>query len=293
MHIKNELGFKDEQLHLLLTYCKMIRKYPSISLNQFHKIYSEYSRRKTTTKLIKDGYQKKVILGPFLFANIGIEVRLFENINNPIKYLEECRQNKKTTLAYALEGGWSFIHFQYGASMIKFADSIIPHNYSVSNKYIENLTFEKKGKLSLDPYPHGWSEEHWKIFHLMREPQKVTFKEIVKETGMAWETFRKYYKEILNQCKPLSCFFPLGKEGYTYQLVTFRTAYEIGIYNALKCLNRTSWIYKADELIILVLCLFPRPKGINILTHYFKGLEEKGYIHDLRVCIPRKWIHNF
>jgi hypothetical protein len=115
----------------------------------------------------------------------------------------------------------------------------------------------------------------------------------MKETGLAWKTVKKYYMEIIEQCKVLSCFFPLGKEGYSLQLVTFKTDYEKGVVKALVKLNRTTFIYKADGIIILCLYLIPRPKDFNISTDKFKKLEEEGYIRDLHICTPRKWVQIF
>jgi hypothetical protein len=74
-------------------------------------------------------------------------------------------------------------------------------------------------------------------------------------------------------------------------LVTFKSEYEIGILKALKMLNRTSYIYKADGILILCLHVIPRPFDINISTKKFCDLEKKGYIRDLHVCTPIDWHH--
>jgi hypothetical protein len=275
-----------------LNYCKRIRKQPRIRYSEFHAKYHPYSRKQSTADLINAAYEHRVVTGPVLYANTGIEVKLFDNMDDPLEYLEECKRDKKTTLAYALYGDWSFVHFRYGANMLDFADSIIPNSYSNSGRYIEDIRIEEqKGKLPQDAYPHGWSDEHWNLYNIFRMPRSLTFREAGKMLNLSWETMKKYYHDILKQCKVHCCFFPLEKNGYSKQFVTFETEYEVSLLATLKELNRTTYIYKTGETIILILFLIPRPFDFNISTNFFKQLEERGYIKNLHVCTPRVW-HN-
>ncbi len=287
-------GFKEKHLKTLLNYCKMTKINPRIEYSKFHRKYKPYSREQSTIDLINAAYNQGVITGPVLYANVGIEVELLGYVDDPLEYLKICKEDKKTTLAYALHGDWSFIRFKYGASMLDFADSVLPNAYPNSGKYIEHIEIEeKKGTLPQDPYPHGWSDEHWNIYKSLRMPRSKTFREAGEQVGISWDSAKKYFYEVLKQCKIHSCFFPLGKEGYGHQIVTFKTEYEMSILRALENLNRTTYMYKTDEIIILILFLIPRPFDFNISTNMFKEFEEKGYIQDLHVCTPRQWHHTF
>ncbi|MGD2247642.1 MAG: hypothetical protein PVF58_04490 [Candidatus Methanofastidiosia archaeon] len=288
---KNQMGFTEKQLKFLLNYCKVTRKEPCITYQKFRKYYTTYSRRKSAADLIKKAYKREVITGPFLYANTGIEVEFFEDINDPMELLKEYENDDNTTLAYALHGDWNFIHFKRGASILQYADSIIPE--SISNGNIEDISFHEKGTLSSDVYPHGWLDEHWHVYNAMRTPRDITYFDAGNQIGLFWETVKKYYKEVLAQCKILNCFFPLGIKGYGHQLITFKTDYEIGVLKALKKLNRTTFIYKANGILILCLYLIPKPFNFNMSTDRFKELEENGYIRDVHICTPRKWIQNF
>ena len=287
-------GFKEKHLKILLNYCKMTKVNPRIEYSKFHKIYHPYSREQSTIDLINAAYKQRVITGPVLYANVGIEVELLDDVDDPLDYLRICKEDKKTTLAYALHGDWSFIRFKYGASMLDFADAVLPHSYPNSGKYIEYIKIEeKKGKVPEDPYPHGWSDEHWEIYRILGAPRSLTFRDVSNQIGLSWDSVKKYFNEVLKQCKILSCFFPLGKEGYSHQIMTFKTGYETSILNALENLDRTTYVYKTREIIILILFLVPRPFDFNVSTNTFKELEEKGYIRDLHVCTPRQWHYTF
>ncbi len=288
-----ELKFTNKHYNLLLNYCKAMKIDPRMSYARFHREYSYYNRRQSTIDLINKAYRSMVITGPVIYANVGIEVEFFDNINDPIKFLHECEQDNETTLAFALHGDWSFIRLKYGASMLEFSDSIIPNSYSENNFYIENIFFDEKGKLPVDPYPHGWSDDHWEIYRTMGAPRNHKIKDVIKRVDLSWGTVIKFFYEVCSQCKVLCGFFPLGRKGYSLQLVTFKTDYEIGLVNALKRLNRTTFIYKANGTIILCLNLIPRPFDFNISTKKFIDLEEKGYIRDLHVCTPIDWHQDF
>ena len=234
-----------------------------------------------------------VITGPVIYANVGIEVEFFDSLDDPVRFLHECEQDNETTLAFALYGDWSFIRFRYGAAMLEFTDSILPHTYSGDNSFLEDIYIDEKGKLPVDPYPHGWSDDHWEIYRLMGAPRNHKIRNVIKKVDLSWETVIKYFYEVCSQCKVLSGFFPLGRKGYSFQLITFKTDYEIGLVNALKKLNRTTFIYKANGIVILCLNLIPRPFDFNFSTKKFVDLEEKGYIRDLHVCTPVDWHQNF
>lgn len=171
--------------------------------------------------------------------------------------------------------------------MLEFTNTPLP-SYPALCK-IENIHFEEKGVLPRDKYPHGWNENDWMVYNAMREPRKKTYRELEKELGLSMFTIRKSYLEILKQCKTLVCFFPYSFEGYQYVLLTFKTKYEIGVEKALSRLDRTTYLYKYGELIILHLQVDPGAQEYNRATARFGELEEMGIIHDLRVSVPNKW----
>jgi hypothetical protein len=177
---KNQLGFTERQLKILLNYCKATRKDPRITYQKIHKYYSSYKLRQTTINLIQKGYTKEAITGPVLYANTGIEVSFMDDVDDPLRLLQKCETDTKTTLAFALDGHWSFIQFKHGANTLQYADSIIPYSYNTSGYDIEDLVFDEKGDLPKDVYPHGWSDWHWKLYSMMASPREVTFKYVMR-----------------------------------------------------------------------------------------------------------------
>ncbi|MGD2251266.1 MAG: hypothetical protein PVF58_22945 [Candidatus Methanofastidiosia archaeon] len=286
---KNKMGFTEKHLKVLLNYCKATLKDPRIKYSTIHKNFTDYSRVDHTISLIKKAYTREVITGPVLYTNTGVEVSFTNDIDNPMEYLRECKKDPKIIQAYALHGDWKFIQFKKGANTLQYVDSVLPHKVSNPGCYIEDLTFDEKGKLPEDPYPHGWSEDHWNLFRVMSSPRSVRVIDVKRKTGLAYETIVKYFDDILEQSKVHSGFFPLGRKGYSFQLLTFKTDFELGIVNTLKELNRSTFVYKTNGTLILCLHLMPRPMDFNFSTKKFLDLEEKGYIRDLHACTPIDW----
>jgi hypothetical protein len=287
---KNIAGFTQKHLKLLLKYCAATRNEPKISYSNFHKQYSYYFRRQSTFDLLKKAYDKEVIAGPLIYANVGIEVEILDNVDNHRRLLKESDTDPKIRLAYALCGGGqkSFIQFKRGASTLSFYQNVIPHYYSDDNS-IEEIVFKEKGKLPRDPYPHGWTETHWAIYEDFRFPRRKTFRDLGKELNLAWDTVKKYYEEVLEQCKVCTSFFPIGRSNYSFQIVVFETEYETSVLRALKKINHTSYLYKFNNTIILALFLEPHPGAYERSADHFANLEEMGIIHGLRVSIPRNY----
>jgi len=283
----NYSGFTDMQLETVLRFCKKTVQDPKITYSNFHRRFGTYNRRCTTSNAICKAYEKKVIFGPTLFCNNNIEVELMKTEESPLRLFRRKKKDPTTTLCMALCGDWSFVLFRRGANILEYFNSILPN--SLSNVKIEQLEFREKGKLERIEYPHGWDEIDWSVYHLFRKPRQVSFFLASKELNMSWKSVQQHYEKILKQCKTYMSFFPLGHEGYSYFLATFRTDFEIGVENALKRLDRTSFLYKARGTIILLLFTSPDPLAYNRVSERFEEMEEIGIIHDLRVCIPIRW----
>jgi hypothetical protein len=234
-----------------------------------------------------------VLSGPFIFCNKGIEVTLEKNGRSPLRMLEEKKRDGKTNYAIALCGDWSLISFKYGASMLQHTCTVIPSSLSSARTQVEDLLFDEKGTLSRDPYPERWDELDWKAYEILGSPREITYFKAGQNLGVSWKTVGNRFEKIMKQCKVLTCFFPLGYRGYNQLFVTFRTEYETGLIKALKRLDRTTYLWKYDNMIILNLFLLPDPMSPNRATGRFQELEEIGIIHDLHVSIPIQWYNVF
>lgn len=94
-----------------------------------------------------------------------------------------------------------------------------------------------------------------------------------------------YKTKDASYCKSLVAFFPRGYSGYARLLVTFKTKYETGLKESLEKLDRSSYLWKFNDTIILILFV----DDYNGTCEQFNVLEEIGMIHDLRVSIPIRY----
>ena len=274
--------------NLETAYLYFLEKFrnPRLSLTNFFKIQTAYKSENGLNSFILDTYNQKILMKPEIFCNSGLAVNLMKNSENQLELLKECRRDSRCTYAIALCGHWSFLKVKNGASDIKFVDRVIPTYPSDISPF--EITFSEKGKLKEDLYPHGWDEIDWEVYYLMKDPS-ISFTKAIRDSEkngsrLSRPTIRKRFKKILKDCKIQMNFFPRGYRGYDQVCFTFRTKYEIGLHNALKKIDRTSYLWKVRDFIILILFV----EHYCATVRHFKEMEENGLIRNLTVSIPNR-----
>ena len=271
------------QTHILYEYYLELLKNPRLSWREFHRKYSPYRALNSTNALIHRGFNDEIITKPFIYCNYGLYLSIFDNIDNPLKLLEEKEKNSKITYAMALCGDQSFISVSTEkiGDPINYAEIITP--LYPSNKYGEWDALETEGKLNSDDTP-DWDEMDWRVFHAMRNPMRSFF-EAGKEIETSWMTIKRHFERILGDCKVMTGFFPNCFFSYDRIIMTFKTKFEIGLRNELLKFDRSSYFWKFKDKILL--CLFL--DKCNGICKKYKEMEEIGIINDLNVSIPIKY----
>ncbi len=240
-----------------------------ISVKKFHKHHALPKGTKSTAKILQTARFQDILIGPFIYTNTGTDVELLSCGEKGISYWEKCTSDPSVTYAVLLSGAHSMVVFRNGANTLTFAEAIIPSFPGESQ--ISTLKPRESGRLWSDPYPHGWDELDWEVFHLMRNPQKP-FPEIARilrerhsedeYCKITWQTVRNRFLKIVRDCKTWISFFPYGLFNYHHFFASFETDYETGLYKELGKLDRTSYIYKHEGGLMLFayLCDFREQK---------------------------------
>lgn len=252
---------------------------PRISKMELHRGFSSYKTKDATYGLLETARKEQILVGPKIWCNSGFDVELIEKTEkDPLDLYDEFTQDPSVTYIMALEGAFSFLLFRKGASRMKFAEAVKPSYPAKSN--IEEIRLEKSGELPQDPYPHGWNEKDWSVYDHMRDPT-VAYWQVGQALEDSWQTIKRHYKKIEKDCKVWMAFYPHGYRYYSQALLTFKTEYEIGLKEELSMLDRSSFLFKFDNTLILHLFYD------HSIQHYaFSRLEKEGRIHDLHVSIP-------
>jgi hypothetical protein len=120
------------------------------------------------------------------------------------------------------------------------------------------------------------------MFYLPQQsPISTTGKSFSPRTTFLATTTEK----ILEDCKIWISFFPRGRMNYYHLFFTFSTSFELGIREELTKLDRTSYLFKYENTLILFIY---SDSGWTTCRH-FSELEKKGILRDLRISIPVQW----
>lgn len=270
-----------KQLQVIYAYVSVYSKDVRFPMKTFHKKYSSYGGLNTTKGLINKARDLQVLVGPYFHANIGIEVELLPSSGNSLEKWEKCTEDPSVMYAVLLTGEHSILAFRKGASILSYAESVIPAY--PSSKSVGEIWPTLQGKLGIDEYPHGWDELDWEIFNSMRDPT-ISFPKVGAELGVSWETVRTRFAKIRGYCKPWISFFPHGFFKYYHVFLSFSTEFEVGIREELKKLDRTSYLYKYGSTIMIFLYTDDFREHLSFLK-----MEKDGVIHDLHISIPSWW----
>ena len=272
---------KSAEIDMAYRYFLGYTKDPRISKEELHREYSNYKSKKATTGLLKRAIDDQVIVGPKIWCNTGFEVTLIERgKEDPLDLFETHESDPNVSYAMALEGAHLFLAFKKGACILKYGEAVKP-TYP-AEKTIFDIELAEKGELPVDLYPSKWEEVDWKIYELMRYPSLQYWK-VGQKVDQSWQTVKRRFLKILEQCKIWTAFYPLGFKQYSQALLTFKTEYELNLRNELQKIDRTSFLFKYDDMLLLFLM------HQNSSIHYmFSKLEKEGKIHDLHVSIPVK-----
>jgi hypothetical protein len=262
--------------HMYLTYLTK----PRLSNTELHRLHSPYKAAITTSYLLKKAREEFIFVGPFIYCNSGITVDFVHDSDDPLTLLDQAKKDPAVTRAVTLYGEYAFLCFKKGATFLTYAEVISPTLHS--DFRMADIELTEKGSLPVDPYPRCWDELDWKIYHLMRNPN-ISYPKVSAQLGreVTWKTVATRYKKIVESCKVMMGFFPHGMNFYSQTFLTFKTGYEVNLREELQKLDRTSYLYKIKDTILLNLFL-DNTAELNI----FVKLRKEGLIYDLKVSIP-------
>lgn len=272
-------------LYTLRDYTEMLRNNPRVTNTEVHRKISPYNSQNSTSQLLKESFAEKKVVGPYLFCNSGFSFQIKKLRGNSLKILRslERKPQSDVTHAIALSGRSSLLVFRKNGNDLKFTDSIVP-TLPAKLKAEEFQIEEIKGKLKEDKYPESWNEMDWKVFYEMRAP-RASYGKIAGRLKVEWITVRRHYHKILADCKVLTAFFPKGYNGYSRLLAVFKTKFEVGLIESLKKLDRSSYVWKCKDFILLTLFV----DNYNLASERLELLEENGLIRNLSVSIPIRY----
>lgn len=246
---------------------------------------NNWKRMRSAQAVIDTAFNEKVLLGPYLYCNPGVRATLF--LNEERRKGEEKAKESSTILDMEFLGFYSYIVFsRENKGNLHYAELTRP---SFPAKVIleQPFTGEREfstgngtRKLVKDPIPH-WDDFDWKVFHAMRNPRH-SFLTAARELHVSWKVVKERFEEIVKECKVFMGFFPSGYSKYERLLLTFRTKYESQMREWLSKLDRSVYLFKVDDT--LVVYLFTTHANEACLK--FCQMEYTGIIRNFRVAFP-------
>lgn len=277
-----------EQLEKIYWYVLFCAKEKEARPGKYHRKYKPFKKRQSTYDLLRKAIIHHIYLPPRLLCLQDVEVKFIEYSGVPrIDIYKEKKNDPNVTYVLYLVGAYSLIYFKYGKPLLKYANCIIPSYPGIIDFNEINPAKYKKEKIKEMSKPRNWDDLHWGVYEFRNNPLRPSIK-VGEDLGVSYRTVLDRYYEILKDCIMWIPFFPNGYTNYTKFVLTLKTDYEVGLLNELKKLDRSSYVYKADDTLILIL-FFNRELEIDS----FLKMEENGIVHDLRISFPLHFYNIF
>jgi hypothetical protein len=260
---------------------------PRITVRELSRIIASlrnWKLRGSAQRIVDRLFTNEILVGPYLYCNSGMKVTLFQK-----KDMEKGEVDKGD-FSITLAGNYSSLQVsQNGKETVLYAELVkpsFPEKVALEGSIADNerayfeTWFRSPGRLKPDVIP-DWDNKEWELYNAMRNPRQNFF-DVGKKLQIPWKTVKERFQKIVRDCKVCMGFYPLGYSQYDPLLVTFKTRYETGMRKFLAGLDRSSWLFKVDDMLILYLF----QTHINLTCLKFSEMNELRIIEDLRVGIP-------
>ena len=270
-----------QRIQVILDYVRYCIETKDVKVTTFHHKFHPYRRKQSTVDLIGKAKEREIIFPPRIYCFYDAEVTLIEYRSIPLLDLyQEKKNDPDIYMVTALSGSYSLMFFKRGGKNLKLVMCTTPSYPALSSFDQIDITTYEKGCLPAMTSPENWDELDWRIYNERRDPRESSVK-IGQKLGVTCQTVLTRYRNILEDCEIWLPFFPNGYSNYVPYVITLKTGSETAILSELKKLDRSSYVYKFDDTLILTL-FFNRHLEIDS----FLRLEKVGLIHDLRVSYP-------
>lgn len=190
--------------------------------------------------------------------------------------------DNEVTYIIALMGAYSLLCFRRGASILENAICIIPS--FPAEKRISEIELTEKGDIERAKYPHNWDDLDWQVYYSMKKNPNLSFGKVGGNLGVSWTTIQIHFKKILKDIDIWVSFYPKGYGYYQQALLKFKTKYEKDLESELRGIDRSSFLYKYEENLLLYL-FYEDYKDLR----RFETLKKEGKIKDLSFSTPIAW----
>jgi len=272
---------KPHQISIIMDYVNYCVKTKDVKLTRFHNKYHPYDRKQSTIDLINRAFESQVLFKPRIYCLPELDVKLLKYQNVPLYNLFEQKKNDPRVMyMMALTGAFSLLIFlRGGKKRLTYMECTTPSIPPYRTFETINLLEYSPGKLPVLETPE-WDPLHWKVYNERRDPSVSSVK-IAEKLGVSYRIVLRRYKKILKNCKIWLPFFPNGYPNYSPYVITLKTEFENAIVSELRKLDRSSYIYKIDNSLMLTLFFDQHLQIDNFLK-----LEKNGMMHEVRVSFP-------
>ena len=274
----NHQKMSKEKREIQYKIYKILSKNPRITTKELFKTVKSvcgFKGIQSAKSAVNTSFNNTVV-GPYLYCNSGFRITLSDDSKRP------------PTQCIFLVAGYTYLQITpHTNGNLTYAELIrpsFPAKVTLEDPFTPDsffaACFQTPGALPVDGTPH-WDVTDWDIYAALQNPRQSLIT-VGKKLNISWKKVKKRFENIVKDCKVVTGFYPLGYSNYRPLLLSMTSDYETGLRNWLSGLDRSSWLLKADETLILYLYI----TSLNEPCVTFYELEQLGVIDNIKVAVP-------
>jgi hypothetical protein len=258
-------------------------------LKTYHSIYEQIYRegqipiwkiaqntglsRSTTTRYVREMYEQKILVGPYLSMRAAPDYREYvylANFRNPQKKFPGLSHFPSVVECALSFGDWNTLLVTNQpldiTRMHGFQELVLVEQKNVTitpkmefttwdagfSKAYEVMSTKSPGNLKREVVPAlDWGEEQWRMYDAFSPNLRRIAAPALKESGIRYESYRVWKEELETHCTIHTEFYPESYDQYNHHCFLVKSSCECQVLNVVSCLPITCRIVETENHLLI------------------------------------------
>jgi DNA-binding Lrp family transcriptional regulator len=268
--------------------------------------------RSTTSRYIREMYEKKILVGPYLSMRAASNYREYvylANFRNPQKRFPGLSQFPSVVDCALTFGDWNTYLVTSQPLDVRrmhgFQELILmEQKYSVITPKTEFTTWDaafskahevmrtrSPGNLNREVAPAlDWGEKQRKMYDKFSPNLREIASPTLKKSGIRYESYQGWKKELETHCSIHTEFYPESYDKYNHHCFLVKSSCECQVVDVVSCLPATCRVVEMeDHLLIFISTVFVA--ALKRLMILMMNMKTSGLLDDLKYASVLKEAH--
>jgi DNA-binding Lrp family transcriptional regulator len=288
-------------------------------LKTYHSIYEQIYRegqipiwkiaqntglpRSTTTRYVREMYEQKILVGPYLSMRAAPDYREYvylANFRNPQKKFPGLSHFPSVINCALTFGDWNILlvtnqpldvprmhGFQDLMLVEQKYTAITPKTEFTAwdaafSKAYEVMSARSPGNLEREVAPAlDWDKDQWKMYDAFSPNMREIAAPTLRESGIRYESYQAWKEELETHCSIHTEFYPESYDQYNHHCFLVKSSCECQVIDVVSCLPATCRVVEMENHVLIFIGTVS-VAALKRLIILMIDMQTLGLLDDLR-----------